>query len=143
MQKWIKTWVFTASLATSLAASLPASAAGALATGAVPDGRYAWAARDRTDFSPGTSADQITAAAVAECNKTAATAKASGEVCQIVLHYDDQCFAIAASKPSGHRLGYAKAADLDAAKRDAMAMCADNARAINESCQVLGAFCDR
>ena len=124
-----------------LAAALPA--AGALAVGSVPDGRFAWAARDRTDFSRPTTVDEIEDAALAQCDKTAATAKASADACKIVLRYDDQCFAIAASQPSGHRIGWAKADQVDEARRQAREVCAANAHAINETCEILGAFCDR
>jgi hypothetical protein len=127
----------------TVAGTLPASSAGALVVGFIPDGRFVWAARDRTDLPAGATAAQIEAAALAECKRTAAASKVSGDKCKVTLRYDDQCFGLAASTPSGHRGGWAVGAEKADAEKQALEMCRGNARGSGESCKLLSSFCDR
>jgi hypothetical protein len=120
----------------------PASAAGAMVVGFIPDGRFAWSARDRTDL-PNASAGEIENAAIAECKRQAQTANATGATCKIVLHYDNQCAAIASSQPSGHYGGWASATQMEEARSQALQICADSARGSGESCKLISSFCDR
>ena len=122
--------------------------AGAMAFAEIPNRGIAVFRDIKNDFPNGGSAAEVEAAAIARCREIAREAKFPSADCRIVLRYDGECAAAAASipeypnQPIHH--AWATAGTRDKAKREAEALCLRKARAVGQRyCNAFASSCDK